>query len=240
MTLITMADENETNQKRLRRYLEWAGAALVGALVTLFVTEIYSDWEKQSELGDIERKIQSEIITNLETIDRKLWRLEAIDTNYSHALLRHEEIRKFRSILNISYSIGAYRRHDEQIDPLNNGDAIRLFYTWLDDSAKMQTIAYDRYEDAPDTGGLFNSDSAFKGYVQSIQRQSIYLYLYGCKLVLKLQPSCAENLAKIQSEFLILKKTPDPIIDIPMEKLREFLTGWSRVIDENFKQSSGP
>lgn len=227
-----MADLEKADQKPVRRYLEWAGAALIGAVVTLIVTESYTGLEKRRELAIVEKQIHAEITGNLETIDRMLWRLESLEPDLEHLLARTLEIGKFRSLLNISYHKDVYRRYDEKIDLLNNGAAIRRFFLWLDDSTSLQIVISGRYEHYADDDILLNSAERFEGYIRSLQRQGIYLYLYGCKIIEEFQPLCFEKLNKIQGEFRVLEKTPDPIIDIPLEKLQEFLTGWSEVIDE--------
>jgi len=233
-----MSDENITDQKRKRRHLEWANAAVIGAVigavVTLLVTEIYSGWEKRRELGNVEKQIQLEIATNLETIDAKLWRLEPLGTYPEPPFTKLGDVGKFKSLLNISYTIDSYRRHDEQIDLLNNSNTIRHFYIWLDDSAKMQSFIASQYEHLESDAIVLDREQRLKELVFYIQRQGIYLYVYGCEIIIEIRPSCVEKLGKIQLEFQILKKTPEPIIDIPSEKLHELLGGWSRVIDESF------
>lgn len=226
-----MSDENRTKQKGITRYLGWVSAALIGAIITLLVTEIYSSWNKRRELGNVEKQIQSEISTNLDAIDRKLWRLEPLGTYTDLGFGKRGDVGKFKSVAMISYTTDAYRRYNEQIDLLDNSDAIRRFYKWLDDSAQMQSLIASRFPPSLDNDILLDPKKRFQAFIYSVQRQGIYLYAYGCNLVREIRPSCIEKLGEIQREIRIMKKTPKPIIDTPSEKLQEFLTGWSKAID---------
>lgn len=108
-----MSEENRTKQKGIARYLEWASAALVGAVITLLVTEIYSGWNRQRELGNVQKLILSEIATNLNAIDRKLWRLEPLGAYPDSGYTKLGDVGKFKSVVKISNTTDAYREPEQ-------------------------------------------------------------------------------------------------------------------------------
>lgn len=217
------------SKETIKQRSGWIGGIVIGAIIALVVTEMYSEWSDSSELDDLEDRLYEEIAANLEVIDRKMWGLEPLGSYPDPGQTKLGDVNKFKVIAGMPYSQNVFLASRGMIFELESADRVQRFNSWIDDSAKMQFKLAGKYKRS-ESDVYFDRERKFLASIFAIQRQGLYLYVYGCSLVAHLT-ECRSKLDRIQKEFRILKNTDRSIKDLPMEKLEEYLEGWSGEIN---------